>query len=237
MNEVNQLNQELFYFNLGSGVTELNNSMITSESVAKLGGSSYNELKVSYDMGSGFEADFTYVLGIAGNNYSLTPTIYIYNNNLSGSANISFYQFSNFVLGNAPGSQNVQMSIINPGTQYQAYQTGGGVSLMDLVQPIAPVAGVTFTTEMQADSGTPFGVGNVSANPLDTNPLVAGQLNGSGSVDFAYEWDATGLQAGASFSISQAQTITVPEPSLMALISAGMIVLASASRRLTGKKA
>jgi len=239
INGVNQLSQESFYFNSGSGVTELNNSMIISESVSHTASpsSGYNELSVAYDLGSGFEADFTYVLGIAGNNYSLTPTIYIYNNNLSGSANISFYQFATFVLGNASGSQNVQMSTITPGSQYQAYQTGGGASLTDLVQPITPV-GVTITTEMQADSGAPFGPSNISANPLDTNPLAANQLAGSGSVDFAYEWDVTGLQAGTSFEISESsETITVPEPSSMALVASGIFALALMSRRRISKKA
>lgn len=219
---VDQLSQETFYFNLGSGVTELNSSMFTSEAVSRVG-SSYNQLNVWYNLGSGFTANFNYVLGISGNTYSLTPTIYINNNNdPSSSANIIFYQYSDFVLGNVSGSQNVQMSILSNPSQYQAYQTGEGASLQDLLQPIGGA-----TTEMQADNGgAPFGPLNGSPNPLNDITLTA-----SGNAVFAYEWDVTGLQGGSSFTISQTQTITVPEPSSVALVSAGMLAVALVCRR------
>lgn len=80
---------------------------------------------------------------------------------------------------------------------------------------------------MQADNGgAPFGPLNGSPNPLNDITLTA-----SGNAVFAYEWDVTGLQGGSSFTISQTQTITVPEPSSVALVSAGMLAVALVCRR------
>src|ERR1035437_6789143 len=98
--------------------------------------------------------------------------------NLSASSQtISLFQFSDFILGGAPGAQTVNM-ISNSPTQFGANQTGGGISLQNLVQFI----GTGPTTEMQANgSGSLFGPFLGPPNTLHNATLSA-----SGNAVFAY---------------------------------------------------
>lgn len=155
----------------------------------------------------------------------LSDTIKV-SNLSSSSQTISLFQFSDFVLGgpSAAGSQNVNM-FLNSSTQAQANQAGGGVSLIDQAQFV----GTAGTTEMEANAsgslfgpfvGPPYAIDNVT-------------LNASGNVVYAYEWDST-LSSNQAFSISGISTIAVPEPSSLALISSGMLVLTLLHRRRRG---
>jgi hypothetical protein len=219
VNGVSQLNQELFYYNLnGAGVTQIINSSSPTTVTTGHNGPS-PDLTADSNLGNLgiIDVNNSYTLsgGVNGNQFILTYAITIKNNSLA-SQNISFYQYSDFDLAGVSGGQNVQLSTLSGG-QYQAYQTGAGTSLVDLLQPIGGV-----TTEWQADSsGAPFGslLGFPNPSTLANTPVIA-----FGNVDFAYEWDAS-LAAGQSFLISETQTITVPEPSSLALVGAGMLAL------------
>jgi hypothetical protein len=232
VNGVSQLNQELFYYNLnGGGVTQIINSSSPTTVTTGHNGPS-PDLTADSNLGNlgVIDVNNSYTLsgGVNGNQFILTYMIVIQNNSAT-SQNISFYQYSDFDLAGVSGGQNVQLSTLSGG-QYQAYQTGAGASLLDLLQPVGGV-----TTEWQADSsGAPFGalLGFPNPTTLANTPVIA-----SGNVDFAYEWDAITLPAGQSFTISETQTITVPEPSSVALISSGMLALALVSRRRKSKKA
>ncbi len=232
VNGVSQLNQELFYYNLnGGGVTQIINSSSPTTVTTGHNGPS-PDLTADSNLGNlgVIDVNNSYTLsgGVNGNQFILTYAIVIQNNSAT-SQNISFYQYSDLNLAGVSGGQNVQLSTLSGG-QYQAYQTGAGASLLDLLQPVGGV-----TTEWQADSsGAPFGALLGSPNPstLANTPVIA-----SGNVDFAYEWDDIALLAGQSFIISETQTITVPEPSSVALISSGMLALALVSRRRRSKKA
>jgi hypothetical protein len=159
-----------------------------------------------------------------GTYYTLGESILV-KNTLSTPQTINFFQYSDFSLGIASGSQTVNLSTINPNLQYQATQAGGGTypSLQDGYQIVA--LGPVTTTMQAGNSGLLFGpfIGNT---PLDNATFSA-----SGTVvDYAFESSAT-LGFNQSFTISEFQTITVPEPSSVALISLGMLALAVLNRR------
>ena len=234
VNGVSQLNQELFYYNLnGGGVTQIiNPSSPTTVSTGTHGLNPY--LTADSNLGNlgVIDVNNSYTLsgGSSGNQFILTYTIQI-SNNSNNPQNISFYQYSDFDLAGVSGGQNVQLSPLSGG-QYQADQMGGGASLVDLVQPIGGV-----TTEYQADnSGAPFGpfLGPPNSTTLGYSSTPS---SASGNVDFAYEWDDIALPAGQSFTISEIQTITVPEPSSVALISSGMLAASLVFRQRRSEKA
>jgi hypothetical protein len=155
------------------------------------------------------------------NGAALSDTITLKNLSTS-SQTISLFQFSDLILGAAAGAQIVNM-ISNSPTQYGANQTGGGISLQNQVQYIGTFGA---TTEMQADgSGSHFGP-FIGGPPYTLDNVT---VNASGNAVFAYEWDVT-LAPNTSFIISETSTITVPEPSSMALIVSGMLGLALLSR-------
>jgi hypothetical protein len=137
--------------------------------------------------------------------------------NLSGSAGtLSLFQYSDFVLGNAPGSQTLTMAI-NSSSQATANQSGGGVALQWLGQLTGG------SVEVQANnSGTFFGPFSGSATVLNNTPLSA-----SGNAVFGYEFDAINLAAGNSLTVSETAALVVPEPSSATLVVLGMLAAAT----------
>lgn|ERR1035437_1555667 len=159
------------------------------------------------------------------NGTALSDTITLKNLSTS-SQTISLFQFSDFILGGAAGAQMVNM-ISNSPTQYGANQTGGGISLQNQVQIVGTIGA---TTKMQADgNGSLFGP-FIGGPPYNLDNVT---LNASGNAVFAYEWDVA-LAPNTSLIISETSTITVPEPSSMALMVSGMLGLALLYRRRQG---
>jgi PEP-CTERM motif len=140
--------------------------------------------------------------------------------NLSGNAStFSLFQYSDFVLGNAPGSQTLNMAI-NSSSQATANQSGGGVTLQWLGQLTGGAV------EVQANnSGTFFGPFNGTATVLNNTPLSV-----FGNAVFGYEFDAINLAAGNSLTVSETAALVVPEPSSVALVALGMIAAATLYR-------
>jgi hypothetical protein len=77
---------------------------------------------------------------------------------------------------------------------------------------------------MQADNGGALFGPFVGTNPLNNT------TSATGNVVYAFESSRT-LGLNQSFTISEYQTITVPEPSSVALISLGMLALSLLNRR------
>jgi hypothetical protein len=159
------------------------------------------------------------------NTPTLQDTITVLNPLSSGETHVfHFYQYSDFDLGGIPGSQNVQFYNNGSGSYYEVKQSGGAASLDVTVSASNP-------SEVQAGlyDGNQFGLGNGNSAPTLNNTLAAGP----GDAVFAYEWDVT-LAPGGSFQISELQTVTVPEPSSVALVASGMLALALLHRRRQG---
>jgi hypothetical protein len=110
-----------------------------------------------------------------------------------------------------------------------ANQTGGGLALG--WQGDAP----GFNTLVQANgSGAPFGAFIGSGTDLNNTTLTA---NNTFAV-FGYEFYGNVAQGNLlSISETAAFPVLVPEPATMALISAGMVVLALVLRQRRGQTA
>jgi len=209
-----QLTLQSFYYSLGGGplssVVSLGAPTITSIPFGN------PNVTATYSSSGVISVKSTFTL----NGNVLSDTIKVQNLS-SGSQTISLFQFSDFVLGGASGSQNVNM-FLNSSSQAEADQTGGGVSLVNQAQFV----GTAGTTEMQADtSGALFGPFLGPPNALTNVPLSA-----SGNAVYAYQWDAT-LPSNLAFTISETSYIVVPEPSSVVLIASGMFALGLLRRR------
>jgi len=215
---VNLVEQSLYY-SLGGGplssVTNFTLSLIQS-------GLANPKVTATYTSPGNLSIAAAYTL--SGTVLSDTITL----RNLSTSSQtISLFQFSDFILGGAAGAQMVNMFSNSP-TQYGANQVGGWVSLQNQVQYAGTTNGLAI--RMQANgSGSHFG-------PFIGGPpytLDNSTLNASGNAVFAYQWEAT-LAPNTSFTISELSTITVPEPSSLALVVSGMLGVALLYRRRQG---
>jgi hypothetical protein len=207
---VNQLNLQTLYYSINGGTV----SQLTGPTATVTPGH-VPKITATYTVSGVISAVDT----IALNGNTLGESINV--ENLSANTlTLSLFQYSDFVLGNAPGSQTLNMTVLNS-TQSTAAQGGGGLTL-DWSGQLT-----SGTVEVQADgSGTQFGPFNGSATALNNSPLSA-----LGNVDFGYEFDAVNVAPGNSFTVSEVSTLPVPEPSSMMLISAGMLALGLMSRR------
>jgi hypothetical protein len=232
---VNQLNQQSFYYSVGSGpVYSIDNiaSWSTPTIATNLGKTqiTLNETYASSTISVGTK----YVLGsgLPGSGQATLGQMLTINN-LSGTAQVfHFYQYSDFDLGGVLGNQNVVFSSNGSGQEYQVVQTGlTGAILTGLLTGVS--GGSSYTYEVQAgySDGTQFGLGNGNSAPLLNNTLTAGP----GNVDYAYEWDLnlTASGSGSSIIISESQAVA-PEPSSVALVASGMLALALLYRRRQG---
>ncbi len=215
---VNQLNSQSLYYSVnGDALTSINSTTFG--------------LPVIHKNSGGGQTSYTFTYSIAGT-LSVADDITINGSgwgelikfqNLSvNSATVSIFQYSDFVLGGASGSQTVNIDTTGEPTQAFTTQTGGGATLTWNGQL------TSGTVEVQADpGGAPFGafLGNASPTTLDNSTLTA-----SGNAVFGYEFDGN-LSANGSLTISDVASIAVPEPSSVAVISAGMLALALRRRR------
>jgi len=228
---INQLVAESLYYSVDNGpVMSLTALGFTSAGKTSVGSTIY-DWTIKYGVGQAVTV-YDHVLLTSPN--VMNQTFTVFNNDLSGAHTVSLFQYFNFDLGGSPASQNLILTPAgNNSTTAAALQTGGGATLnwSGFISGINPGA----TTEVQADnSGALFGafLGNPSPNSLDNVTLTA---SGSGT-DFGYEFDVP-LAAGAAYGVSEVGSIVmVPEPSSVALISSGMLVLALTFRSRRSKK-
>jgi hypothetical protein len=233
---VNQLNQQWFYYSVGSGPvysidtiapwstptisTNLGKTQITLNEMYANSAISVGTLfsLQSSPVGSG-KAALSQTLTIS--NPSATAQTY------------HFYQYSDFDLGGVAGGQNIVFSSNGSGQEYQVVQTGlTGTALTGLITGVSGGSSVQYEVQAGYNNGTQFGLGNGNSAPLlDNTTLTAGP----GNVEYAYEWDVT-LPALGSIIISEIQTV-VPEPSSVALVASGMLALALLRRRRQGRTA
>ncbi len=213
------LNLESLYYSIDNGPVT---SVGTASSVSLTSSPSHNPtvftLTATYSLTD--NSSLTWAIGLDGGSWAETMKFY---NNSGGSANVSLFQYSDFVVGNAPGSQTVNINTSNP-TLPAFTQSGGGYALT-----LNTINTEGATTEVQADNtGAPFGPFSTGSGTLDNTPL-----NDTGTVDFGVEFDAT-VGNGNSFQAGHTANdpITmVPEPASVALVASGMALLALVFRR------
>lgn len=223
---VNQLNQQWFYYSIGSGPVYSIDTIApwstptlghgSSPSLTETYANSFISVKTQYTLQGQATGSGKATLGdsITINNPSATAQTY------------HFYQYSDFYLGGSTGSQLVQFNINGAGSAYQVIQTGGA-NLTGTVTALSNGGSVAPEEQAGIYDGTMFGLINGNPAPVLNNNLNAGP----GNVNFAYEWDVT-LAAygnpGSSLTLSEIQAVVpiVPEPSSVALITSGMLGLA-----------
>jgi hypothetical protein len=213
VNGINQLDYQWFYYSVGSGTIASIDS-ISSPGVPEIINSSSTAILNDTYASSTVSATALFELEgaqSASGQAKLATTITL--ENLGSTAQtFHLYQFSDFDLGNTPGSQIVQFA--GTGAPYQVTQAGigGGGSLLGTLN-------VGFATVGEAagiEDGNQLGILPGNANP-NLNSTV---LSATGAVDFGYEITET-LNPNQSIVISELQS--VPEPSIMMLSLTGML--------------
>lgn len=209
-NGVNQLNLQSLYYSINGGSL----TQLTGGTVSTSGFGSFQKITVDYTVSEG---TIQAILTLSGN--TLGESIK-FSNSSGSSVDMGLFQYSDFVLGGPAyaGNQTVNMTPASSGgSSAAANQTGGGLMMGWQAQ----VAG--FTTLVQAsDTGAPFGAflgsGNLDNTTLSENNTYA---------VFGFEFTGT-VANGNSLTVSEnsAFPIPVPEPSALALISAGTLAAA-----------
>jgi len=167
---------------------------------------------------------FTLQASSPGSDRSTIAESITINNPSAVSQTYHFYQYSDFDLAGVAGNQSVLFTA--SGGSYKAVQTGlAGGSLVDTVTALSSGANVQPEVQAGLYDGTQFGLMNGNPAPTLNNTLSAGL----GDVVYAYEWDVTIAPTTGALTISEIQT--VPEPSSVALISAGLFTVAWLARR------
>jgi len=224
----NQLNQQWFWYSIGSGQVAQSIDTIGSLYGVSVNQPFNNQVDVIYgalpNTPLSIEVDYTLTDHGAGN-ADISENIYA--DNYSGSGiNLNLYEYSNF---NLHQSYNNNVVIIpNPaGPGYEAsYQSSGGTAIEEtLVSPYANNA-----------EAEPLGPPLDTLNNITTTPgyNLNNNLSASGNVSFAFQWTATIDANGGEFQIVKDKNLSVqmvPEPSLVAFIALGVGALGLVLRR------
>lgn len=225
---VNQLNQQWFYYSVGSSAVNSIDTIAPWSVPAQTPGNSPTLTETYANSTISVQTKYTLQSHPIGSGTAALGTAITINNPTTNSLTYHFYQYSDFDLGGVLGNQSVQLYNNGSGSYYEVIQTGliGG-PLVATVNALS--GGSAVPPEVQAGlyDGTLFGLVNGNPAPTLNDTLTAG----TGNVVYAYEWDAT-VAAGGSIVISEIQS--VPEPSSVVLISSGMLVLALLHRRRRG---
>jgi hypothetical protein len=228
LNGINELSQQWFYYSVGgSPVNSIDT--ISPWSSPTLGGQVVLGTLVNTNLtetyaNSTLSVKTKYTLGENSSGATFSTAITLENVS-STSQTFNFYQYSHFGLGGSSSGQNVQF--LGTTSPYEVTQNGNGAFLTGTLTALAGGSPSTAEEIAGVYDGTQFGLENGDAAPSFTDT----SLSATGNVDFGYEFTAT-LAPGTSLSISEIQS--VPEPTSLALISAGLfgvgLVRKSASR-------
>jgi hypothetical protein len=224
LNGQNQLNQQWFWYSVnGSAPQPINTigGLTTTPNGA-------NDLTVTYQNAL-LSVNVDYTLsgnGVGSGSADIMENIWIDNISSDQTANIKFYQYSNFnLLQNNINTVSISGS---PGAYTGAFQstgTPGGNGIAEVIlAPNASHGETALASTTLSELNNPLNLNfNLSDN---TSPVT-------GDVSWAFQWDAT-LNPGDEYDISKDKGLhveVVPEPSTMALIALGIGALGLARRR------
>jgi hypothetical protein len=197
VNGINNLNQQWFWFRVGSGAQ----APINTISTASYTQSAANVLNTTY-ANSSYGVQINYNLtggGVGAADIGEGITIYNFS---ATTLNISFYQYSDFNLQNDPNGDTVVMD------NSQAYQSKGANGIAEGI--ISPTASHFEANLTGGTTSTLYKLNNVNNLVLDDNGSA-----GPGDATWAYEWDLS-IPADSDAIITkdkELQIQIVPEPS------------------------
>jgi PEP-CTERM motif len=233
INGVNQLNQQWFYYSIGSGPV-YSIDTIAPWTTPTLGGSvafgtiiNTNLSETYANSAQSLTTAYNLQSGAVGSPSATLGSTITFQNTSGTNEVLHFYQYSNFGLENNAAGQTVHFS--GSGLPYQVNQNSpDGASLTGRISSISGGTGDTVEETAGITDGLQFGLANGNSAPNFSGPFSAGP----GNVNFAYEMDAA-LTSGTGLVISETQALTIPEPSSVTLMGLGMMGLAiSRARRL-----
>ena len=218
---VNQVNQQGFYFSVGNTQAEPISTIaapsnVSTSAITPTVTATYANVNGPISVTTKYQ-----LTGQASGSgqAKLLETITVKNTS-AFAQDFHLYQYSDFDLGGVTGNQNA-VFFNNGSGAYQLTQTGAATTLNE--SAAAPAAS---SSEVQAGllDATLLGLANAGLTTFN-DTLSAGP----GNVVYGYEWDAASLAPNSSYQVSI--TLSVPEPSVLAILSTGAIGLSLIRRR------
>ncbi|PWU20032.1 MAG: hypothetical protein C5B50_04890 [Verrucomicrobia bacterium] len=212
----NQLQQQWFWYALGPRGGSTPPASIDTLPLTQDAQPTPNTLNLGYQ-GNGFLLTIGYTLtgGAPGSGVSDIGESIRIQNQTGNTLPIIFYQYSDFDLNGAPGTDTITLSGPPRGGFNDAFQTHGPISMSETV--VTPPAN---EGEAATEFSTLAKLNNGSAPVVLNNNATA-----SGNVTWAFEWDLN-IAPGGTVLISKDKNLQVPEPSALALVGLGILGLA-----------
>lgn len=221
---VNQLNQEWFWYNVGSsgGQSSIDSLGLTNTALFDTtGGPNNDTAELSYGSAGGLQVTVTYSLsgGKTGSHASDLGETISFENGGSSTNTYHLFEYANFNLDDSTSGQSVTLS----GSNTAVDQGNGTISQVI----VAPKPG-------QFDANTfPNLLDTIDSTSSTLSALPDAATSGTGDGEWAFEWDLT-LAPGASYVESTDQQITpqIPEPSgALIVLGIGGVFLIRPRRR------
>jgi hypothetical protein len=218
---LNQLNQQWFWYRVGSGVAQPIN-VIGNMSYSTTGTSG---LTVTYSNAL-FNLSVDYLLAggsVGSGSADIQESIKVHNNSGSSLSDFHLYQYSDFNLLDDPNADTVQIYGDTIDGYTFAYQYKGLTQIAEAIN-LPPGSHAEAST-------TPNTLNNLTTADYVLNDVT---FAGPGDVTWALQWDPDPIGAGMDFDVFKNKVLSIepiPEPSVTALVVLGLGVWGFARRR------
>lgn len=227
---VNQLKRQNFYFRVGnSGPEQSLDTLVQGPSGAfdtNFSGT-FDTFFVRY-FGPDFEIDLTYRLngGVAGSQTSSIVEQVSITNTGNSAIDFNLFKYADFDLAGTVLGDTVEFVNVNTIQQWD-----GLTRLETVTTPAATRREATFNGSTLAKLMDPTNPDNLSNTPLIGSPL------GPSDVVWALQWTKK-IDPGGTFNIDIGNSVMIPEPSTLALMTIGLFstVVYGGRRRARGKR-
>jgi hypothetical protein len=220
---VSQAAQQWFYYRIGNSGSEKPIETISLGTPSFANPSDARSLDLTYS-NSLYSARVVYQLtgGSAGSGQSsLNETVTFLNKSTTSTLDLRFFDYSDFDLNGVPGGQSLQFTTTSiPTLRTNSFTQTLGVSTLTS----RLISGADTLSHVQAALFPTILTSLNDGNPTTLNDAMS---SGPGDVTGAFEWEVT-LAANGTLSISKLismQGLVVPEPSALALLTLGFLLL------------